>query len=85
MAKPTAFDFREKAPLASTKTMYLNDDGTVRDNSNHDGILAVGVPGTVAGHGARAPADLGSMPWEELLQPAIDLARNGMPISWQPA
>ena len=45
----TAFDFREKAPLASTKTMYLNEDGTVRDNSNHDGILAVGVPGTVAG------------------------------------
>jgi gamma-glutamyltranspeptidase/glutathione hydrolase len=39
----TAFDFREKAPLASTKTMYLNEDGSVRDNSNHDGILAVGV------------------------------------------
>ena len=45
----TAFDFREKAPLASTKTMYLDDEGNVRDNSNHEGILAVGVPGTVAG------------------------------------
>jgi hypothetical protein len=44
-----AFDFREKAPLAATKTMYLDEDGNVRDNSNHDGILAVGVPGTVAG------------------------------------
>ncbi len=78
----TAFDFREKAPLASTKTMYLNEDGSVRDNSNHDGILAVGVPGTVAGL-ELAHQRLGSLPWEDLLQPAIDLARDGMPISWQ--
>ena len=76
----TAFDFREKAPLASTKTMYLNEDGTVRDNSNHDGILAVGVPGTVAGL-ELAHQRFGSLPWKELLQPAIDLARDGMPIS----
>jgi gamma-glutamyltranspeptidase/glutathione hydrolase len=39
----TAFDFREKAPLASTRTMYLDEDGNVRDNSNHDSLLAVGV------------------------------------------
>ena len=77
----TTFDFREKAPLASTKTMYLNEDGSVRDNSNHDGILAVGVPGTVAGL-ELAHQRFGSMSWEELLQPAIDLARDGMPISW---
>ena len=77
----TAFDFREKAPLASTKTMYLDEDGNVFDNSNHDGILAVGVPGTVAGL-ELAHQRFGSMPWEELLQPAIDLAHNGMPISW---
>jgi gamma-glutamyltranspeptidase/glutathione hydrolase len=77
----TTFDFREKAPLASTRTMYLDDEGNVRDNSNHDGILAVGVPGTVAGL-ALAHERLGSLEWEELLQPAIDLARNGVPISW---
>ena len=77
----TAFDFREKAPLASTKTMYLDEDGNVRDNSNHDGILAVGVPGTVAGL-ALAHERLGSLPWADLLQPAIDLAADGMPISW---
>ena len=77
----TTFDFREKAPLASTKTMYLDEDGNVRDNSNHDGILAVGVPGTVAGL-ELAHQRLGSLPWEDLLQPAIDLARDGMPISW---
>ena len=77
----TTFDFREKAPLASTKTMYLDEDGNVRDNSNHDGILAVGVPGTVAGL-ELAHKRLGSMPWADLLQPAIDLARNGIPITW---
>jgi len=77
----TAFDFREKAPLAASKTMYLDADGNVRDNSNHDGILAVGVPGTVAGM-ELAHQRFGSLEWAELLQPAIDLARNGMPISW---
>jgi gamma-glutamyltranspeptidase/glutathione hydrolase len=77
----TTFDFREKAPLKSTKTMYLDEDGNVRDNSNHDGILAVGVPGTVAGL-ELAHRRLGSLPWEDLLQPAIDLARDGMPVSW---
>ena len=77
----TAFDFREKAPLASTRTMYLNDDGSVRDNSNHDGILAVGVPGTVAGL-ELAHQRFGSMEWAALVQPAIELARDGIPISW---
>ncbi len=77
----TAFDFREKAPLAATRTMYLDEDGNVRDNSNHDGILAVGVPGTVAGL-ALAHERFGSLPWETLLEPAIALARDGMPISW---
>jgi len=77
----TSFDFRERAPLAATETMYLDKNGNVRDNSNHDGILAVGVPGTVAGL-ALAHSRFGSLPWAELLQPAIDLARDGMPISW---
>jgi len=77
----TAFDFREKAPLAATENMYLDEDGNVRDNSNHDGILAVGVPGTIAGL-ELAHQRLGLLPWEDLLQPAIDLARNGISISW---
>jgi len=77
----TAFDFREKAPLASSKTMYLDDDGNVRDNSNHDSLLAVGGPGTVAGM-ELAHQRFGSLKWQALLQPAIDLAREGMPISW---
>jgi gamma-glutamyltranspeptidase/glutathione hydrolase len=77
----TAFDFREKAPLASTKTMYLDEDGNIRDNSNHAGILAVGVPGTVAGL-ELAHQRFGTLDWDVVLQPAIDLARDGMPISW---
>ena len=77
----TAFDFREKAPLAATKTMYLDEDGNIRNNSNHDSLLAVGVPGTVAGM-ELAHQRFGSLEWQELLQPAIDLARDGMPISW---
>ena len=77
----TAFDFREKAPLAATSTMYLDEDGNVRDNSNHDSLLAVGVPGTVAGM-ELAHQRFGTLPWETLLQPAIDLARDGTPISW---
>jgi len=77
----TTFNFREKAPLASTADMYLGSDGKIKNNSNHDGPLSVGVPGTVAGLWA-AHQKLGSKPWSELLQPAIDLAEKGIPSSW---
>jgi len=77
----TAFDFREKAPLASTATMFLDDDGEIHDNSNHDGILAVGVPGTVAGLW-KAHQELGSLPWGALIDPAIRLAQEGFPSPW---
>lgn len=78
----TTFDFREKAPLAATRTMYLDAEGNVRDNSNHEGILAVGVPGTVAGL-ELAHQRFGSLPWKDLLAPAIKLARDGIPTSWK--
>lgn len=77
----TAFDFREKAPLAATETMFLDEDGKIRNRSNHEGLLAVGVPGTVAGL-ALAHQRLGRLPWKELVQPAIDLARKGFPVTW---
>lgn len=77
----TTFDFREKAALAATERMYLGLDGQVVNNSNHFGPLAVGVPGTVAGlwlaHQRR-----GSLPWEDLIEPAIKLAREGIPITY---
>lgn len=77
----TTFDFREKAPLAATETMYLDQEGNVRDNSNHEGILAVGVPGTVAGL-EMAHRELGKLEWSELVAPAVELARDGIPITW---
>jgi len=77
----TSFNFREKAPLAATEAMFLDASGEIADNSNHDGPLSVGVPGTVAGLWL-AHQRLGSKPWPELLQPAIDLAENGFPSTW---
>ncbi len=77
----TTFDFREKAPLASTQDMYLDASGSVRNNSNHDGFLSIGVPGTVAGLYA-AHAKLGRLSWSELVEPAVRLAEDGVPFTW---
>ena len=87
----TCFDFRERAPLAATERMYLDENGEIRDLApegepaqpvNHEGVLAVGVPGTVAGLWL-AHQRLGSKPWAELVQPAVLLAKNGIPASWR--
>ncbi len=78
----TTIDFREKAPLAATERMYLGLDGLVVDNSNHRSLLSVGVPGTVAGL-YKAHETLGSLPWADLVAPAVKLAREGIPISWE--
>jgi gamma-glutamyltranspeptidase/glutathione hydrolase len=56
--------------------MFLDEDGKIKDNSNHEGLLSVGVPGTVAGL-FKAHQKMGNLPWQELLQPAIALAKNG--------
>lgn len=77
----TTFDFREKAPLASTPTMFLGEDGKVKDNSNHDSLKAVGVPGTVAGLYA-AHKKYGKLPWKDVVQPAIDQAEHGFEFIW---
>lgn len=77
----TTFNFREKAPAAATERMYLGPDGKVRNNSNHDGLLAVGVPGTVAGLW-QAHQKYGKLPWARLVQPAIELAEQGFPSGW---
>lgn len=77
----TTFDFREKAPLAASPTMFLDENGKIRDNSNHKGLLSVGVPGTVAGL-YQAHQKYGKLPWKDLVQPAVDQAKNGFPMSW---
>ncbi len=77
----TTFNFREKATLAATERMYLDENGEVRDNSNHIGLLAVGVPGTVAGMW-KAHQRLGRLPWADIVEPAVRLAADGFPSTW---
>lgn len=81
VGKVTTFDFREKAPLAATPTMFLGEDGKIKDNSNHKGLLSVGVPGTVAGL-YLAHQRYGKLPWAELVQPSVILAREGFTMTW---
>ena len=69
-----ALDFREKAPIAATADMYLNAQGEVTDRSRI-GHLAAGVPGSVAGVWA-AHQRFGSLPWPELIEPAVNLAEG---------
>ena len=78
----TAFNFREKAPMAATRDMFLGPDGKIKDNSNHEGLLSVGVPGTVAGL-YKAHQKMGSLAWADLLQPAIELAENGFESTYR--
>lgn len=73
-------DFREKAPLSATRDMYLDSAGKVIARLSLDGHLAAGVPGSVAGMW-EAHQKYGKMPWEELVQPAMDLARNGVALT----
>lgn len=73
-------DYREKAPLLATRTMYQDSFGNVDPQKSRFGALAVGVPGTVAGIFA-VHEKFGSLPVEKLLQPVIDLARNGIVIT----
>lgn len=80
----SSLDFREKAPLAADRDMYLDDKGDPITDLSLYGQLAAGVPGAVAGMEA-AFKKYGSLGWTELLQPAIDLAREGFAITAQQA
>lgn len=74
--KTTTLDFREKAPKKAHRDMYLDENNEVIPRLSLDGHLAVGVPGTIDGC-VRAHKKYGVLPWETLVQPAIDLAANG--------
>ena len=75
---PVAYDFREVAPARAHAAMFLKD-GEYDEERHHQGHLAVGVPGTVAGlH--LAWRDNGRLSWRRLVEPAIDLARNGFVV-----
>ena len=71
-----SLDYREKAPLSAYEKMYLDVNGDVIPEKSTLGGLAVGVPGTVAGL-VEIHSKFGTLPWEDLVKPAIDLATNG--------
>lgn len=75
-----SLDFREKAPIASTKNMFLDTNNDIIKGASLVGGLSVGVPGTVAGL-FEVHKKFGTLPMSELIQPAIDLAKNGYKIS----
>jgi len=73
-------DYREKAPLAADRDMYLDDDGEVIKGASRLGHLASGVPGAVDGM-VKAHERYGSMSWEALVQPSVTLAANGFVLT----
>ncbi len=75
-----SLDFREKAPLAAHRDMYLDEKGNPDPQKSRLGLLATGVPGTVDGM-VKIYNRYGSLPWKTLVQPAIDLARKGVIIT----
>ncbi|MEM9144545.1 MAG: gamma-glutamyltransferase, partial [Bacteroidota bacterium] len=79
-----ALDYREKAPLAAYKDMYLDSLGEVIPGMSLKGATAVGVPGTVAGIFA-VHEKLGSLPISEILEPVIRLAERGVIVTQKQA
>ncbi|HLU89808.1 MAG TPA: gamma-glutamyltransferase, partial [Cyclobacteriaceae bacterium] len=77
----TSFNFREKAPLAAETEMFLDENGNLQENRRREFPSAVGVPGTVSGL-FLAHQKLGSLPWADLVEPAIRLAEEGFEVTW---
>jgi gamma-glutamyltranspeptidase/glutathione hydrolase len=80
--KPYFMDYRERAPLAATKDMYLDKDGNVIKGMSLVGMRAVGVPGTVEGMW-EVQKRFGKLTWKQVLAPAIHYARDGFEVSEQ--
>ncbi|MFV7435077.1 MULTISPECIES: gamma-glutamyltransferase [Pseudomonas] len=78
--KPYFLDYREVAPKAATRNMYLDEKGEVIENLSLVGARAAGVPGTVMGLW-EAHQKFGKLPWSELLTPAIGYAKNGFKVA----
>jgi gamma-glutamyltranspeptidase / glutathione hydrolase len=78
--KVTTFDFRERAPLRATPTMYLDSAGNIDRRRTATGYLAPGVPGTVRGL-EMAHKKLGHLRWRDVVMPAAELATNGFVLS----
>src|SRR5215475_5820986 len=77
--KATAIDYREMAPAAAHRNVYLDDKGEYIKESSTYGHMAAGVPGTVAGL-AYALEKYGTMKWADVAEPARKLAAEGFPV-----
>ena len=75
-----SLDYRETAPLSSSEDMYLDKSGKVIGDLSRTGGLAVGVPGSVAGI-LEVHKKMGSLPLADLIQPSIDLAKEGFMVT----
>jgi gamma-glutamyltranspeptidase/glutathione hydrolase len=75
-----SLDYREKAPMAAGRDMYLDENGDALPEKSQNGHLASGVPGSVDGM-AKAHEKLGSMEWARLIDPAIKLAADGFELT----
>lgn len=75
-----SLDYREKAPLAAHKTMFLDKEGNVIKGKSTESPLAIGVPGTIAGVFA-VHKKLGSLPMSEILKPVIALTEKGVVVT----
>ena len=74
--KVIAFDYRERAPMKATATMYLNAEGKIDRSLTASGYLAPGVPGTVRGL-ELAHKTYGRLKWIDVVMPAVRLAEDG--------
>ena len=72
-------DYRETAPAAATRDMYLDASGEVNEGMSLTGHRAVGVPGTVAGLW-EAHQRYGKLPWRDVIEPAVQLAQRGFQV-----
>jgi gamma-glutamyltranspeptidase/glutathione hydrolase len=76
----TALDFRETAPAAATRNMFLGGDGNPLPEASIIGALAAGVPGSPTGL-FELHRRLGRLPWSEVVAPAVRLAREGFVVT----
>lgn len=83
-APAVALDFREKAPSKAHRDVYLDENGDYQSALSKVGIMAAGVPGSVAGLW-EAHQRFGKLPWKDLIEPAIKLAEEGYPLSYHSA
>ena len=77
-------DYREKAPAAATRNMYLDAQGNVIPGASEIGFKAIGVPGSVAGM-VYAERKFGKLTLKQVMAPAIKLAREGYALTWAEA